>query len=606
MARDPSVLDDESSASTDAEAIDDGGNNVLLHRRSYMKLAGATTAAATFTGAASAVEDDYEVVEARGQTVTVNRGETYENKLIDLTTGESFLIMVNGADSAVRNIGFKGLYRGDSFMISINAGKGDILFENIYLGDGATKEGASFVHGPGAVFMHRGSEADLTFRNCNVQGYPNNGFYCSNTPYGGSVRFERCFGKNNGVTTFRCGGEDDEIVDCVAYNDDTDYGRGYGGYGETNGRPVWVWNGGTVTIRNSHFADGPYPYSLVAGANGSAGNVDFQSGGYRGQIRQANGSTVSIGSDISSEPDLSIPDGVPTTPEEAASGAETAGSSGGTSNEGTTADEESPQLPNVLLVDGDPSDTTRYEFTVDGAIEHANYEGASIDDEDTIDGTTVQGSVADWKDAFRFDGDLAELTVDGPGTVLVNGEEVDPADVGRQLPHVLEVAGQGTPTSYEITVDGAIELASEAQPEADATTVSGSTVQSSLSDETQSFRFSGALTDLTFSDGAADVTVDGESIDPSEYGEHELLPHALVIDGVDADGPSTYSFKVDGAVVKSDYRNASIDDEDVTEGRAVRGGIGNWLDAYWFDGDITDFQLRGNASVDIQYNARDQ
>jgi len=319
MARDPSVLDDESSVSTDAEATDEGGNKKLLHRRSYMKLAGATTAAATLTGAASAVEDDYEVVEARGQTVTVNRGETYENKLIDLTTGESFLIMVEGADSAVRNIGFKGLYRGDSFMISINAGQGDILFENIYLGDGATKEGASFVHGPGAVFMHRGSEADLTFRNCNVQGYPNNGFYCSNTPYGGSVRFERCFGKNNGVTTFRCGSEDDEIIDCVAYNDDTDYGRGYGGYGETNGRPVWVWNGGTVTIRDSHFADGPYPYSLVAGANGSAGSVDFQSGGYRGQIREANGSTVSIGNDVSREPDLSIPDGVPTSPEAAAS-----------------------------------------------------------------------------------------------------------------------------------------------------------------------------------------------------------------------------------------------------------------------------------------------
>jgi len=65
------------------------------------------------------------------------------------------------------------------------------------------------------------------------------------------------------------------------------------------------------------------------------------------------------------------------------------------------------------------------------------------------------------------------------------------------------------------------------------------------------------------------------------------------------------TLEVDGAVVKSEYRNASIDDEDVIEGRAVRGAVGNWLDAYWFDGDITDFRLRGNASVDVQYNARD-
>ena len=601
MARDPSELDDESSFSHDGELSDDSGNNVLLHRRSYLKLAGATTAAATLTGTASAAADDYEVIEARGQTIRVGRGDTFENKLIDFTTGESFLLYVEGANSVIRNIGFKGLYRGASFIISIKAGRGDILFENIYLGDGATKEGADFVHGPGAVFMHRGSKADLTFRHCNVQGFPNNGFYCSNTPYGGSVRFESCFGKNNGVTTFRCGSDDDEIVNCVAYNDTTDYGRGYGGYVETNGRPVWVWNGGTVTIRDSHFADGPYPYALVAGANGSPGSVDFQSGGYRGTIQRASGSTVSIGSDVSRTPDLSVPDGVPTSPEEAASGS--GGSSSDSSNTDTNDDAE---LPNLLLVDGSSADATRYECTVSGDVEHSNAEGASIDDGDTIDGSTVQGTVADWKDAFRFAGDIEDLTVDGPGTVLVNGEAVDPADYGAELPHVLEVAGTGTPASYELTVDGTIELASDDEPVAEATTVSGSTVQSSLTDETQTFRFSGTLTDVTVTDGDASVTLDGESIDPSEYGDTELPPHALVIDGTDADEPSTYAFDIDGTVVKATYQNASIDDGDVRSGTTVRGGVGNWLDAYWFDGDIADFRLHGDASVDVQYNARDQ
>ncbi|TMT87945.1 hypothetical protein E2L06_09990 [Haloterrigena sp. H1] len=567
-----------------------------------MKLAGATTAAATLTGTASAATDDYEVIEAQGQTVRIGRGDTFENKLIDFTTGESFLLYVEGANSVIRNIGFKGLYRGASFIISIKAGQGDILFENIYLGDGATKEGENFVHGPGAVFMHRGSEADLTFRHCNVQGFPNNGFYCSNTPYGGSVRFESCFGKNNGVTTFRCGSDDDEIVNCVAYNDNTDYGRGYGGYTETNGRPVWVWNGGTVTIRDSHFADGPYPYALVAGANGSPGSVDFQSGGYRGTIQRASGSTVSVGSDVSRNPDLSIPDGVPTSAEEAASGSGSTGSS----SSGSTDTSDEPDLPNLLLVDGSPSDATRYEFTVGGEVEHSNYEGASIDDGDSIDGSTVQGTVADWKDAFRYSGDLEGLTVDGPGSVLVNGEEVDPADYGKELPHVLEVAGRGTPTSYEITVDGTIELASTDEPATEATTISGSTVQSSLTDETQTFRFSGTLTDITFTDGEATVTLDSEQIDPSEYGDTELPPHALVIDGVDTDGPSTYALEIDGTVVKSTYQNASMDDSDVIDGTTVRGGVGNWIDAYWFDGDVTDFRLHGEASVDVQYNARNQ
>ncbi|QFU85003.1 hypothetical protein [Natronorubrum aibiense] len=611
MAREPSELDTDRFADGMDQSAPENGNSKLLHRRSYMKLAGATTAVATAFGtSASADSSDYDVIRARGQVINIGRGETFENKLIDVSTGNSILLNVTGANSVIRNIGFKGLYRGDQFLISINAGRGDILFENIYMGDGATKEGSSFVHGPGAVFMHRGSKANLTFRRCNVQGFPNNGFYCSNTASGpSSVHFDTCFGKNNGVTTFRCASGDDVIENCVAYNDNTDYGPGYGGYTETNGRPVWVWNGGTVTIRDSNFADGPYPYALVAGANGSPGSVTFKSGGYRGNIQRASGSTVSIGDDVSTNPDLSIPDGVPTSAEAAASGAAstgTASSSAEPVEDDSDDDDSDDGLENVLLVDGDDSDVTRYEFNVDGELEPSNDEGATIDDALEIDGALASGVVANWKDAFRFSGDLEQLTVDGPGTVLVNGDEVDPADYGEELPHVLEVEGQGSPTSFEITVEGTIDIASEDDPEDEATTISGSTVQSSVTDDSQTFRFSGALTDVTVIDGEATVSLDGDQIDPADYGDHELLPHALVIDGTDADEPSTYSFKASGSVVKSEYQDASIDDEDVIEGKAVRGAVGNWLDAYWFDGDIEDFTLCGKAAVDVQYNVREQ
>ncbi|WP_049923639.1 hypothetical protein [Halopiger djelfimassiliensis] len=690
MAREPSVLDEDESVD---ETAPGGGNDGLLRRRSYLKLAGATTATAALSGAAAAA-DDYDVVTARGQVFRIGRGETFENKLIDLTNGNSVLLLVEGGNSVIRNIGFKGLHRGDAFMISITATSGDVLIENVYLGDGSTKEGESFVHGPGAVFYHRNASCNVTFRYCNVQGWPNNGFYCSNTAYGGSVRFENCYGKNNGVSTYRVAGGDDEIVNCVAYNDGTDYGPGWGGYTEDAGRPVWVWPGGPVTIADSNFASGPYPHAMVLRGSGTA---RMTGGGIRGNVQ---GSGLSR-SNVSSSPDLSVPEGVPTTPEEAATGSTSADPSPGDDGNGTDADEgndgdEDERLPNVvvfdgrgtsgttsyefvvsdavepstdedatvddaamvegtnasgvvadyldawrfdgeierlsvegdaavrvngvavdpddfddvlenvLIVDGDASDVTRYEFAVDGAAEKATADGASIDDEDEIEDGVVHGVVADWKDAFRFSGDLERLTVDGPGTVTVNGDVVDPADYGPELPHVLEVEGRGAPTSYEITVDGTIELDSEAAPEHEATTISGSTVQSSVTDSTQTYRFSGALTDVTFTDGEAAVFLDGERIDTTEYGEHSLLPHALVIDGTDADGPSTYSFAVDGTVVAADYRDASINDDDVIEGRAVRGAIDDWLDAYWFDGDVTDFTLLGDATVDIQYNARNQ
>jgi hypothetical protein len=596
MAREPSVLDAERVDDSDDEAPENAGNTGLLDRRSYMKLAGATTAAAAFAGAASADASEYDVIEANGQTIQIGQGETFENTLIDVSNGNGILLNVNGGDATIRNVGFSGLYRGGDFAIVVNADAGDVLVENVYLGDGANKDGESFVHGPGAIFLHRNSSADVTFRHCNVQGWPNNGFYCSNTAHGGSVRFESCYGKNNGVATFRCASAADEIVDCVAYNDDTDYSTengSWGGYTEQHGRPVWAWSPGPVTIENSHFAAGPYPAALLTHQGGT---IDFRSGAYSGgtQGQVQNG-------DVSDDPDLSVPEGVPTSAEEAAAG-------GGAERSRPSSDDDDEgeeELPNRIRFEGDASSASRYEFVVDGDVETSTDEGATVDDGVEIEDGVVHGTVADWMDAFRFDGDLESLTVDGPATVFVDDEEVDPDEYGPKLPHVLEIEGEGTPTSYEITVDGTIGLG-EGEDEAAEAAVSGPSVQRSLTDESHVFRFSGALTDVTFTEGDATVLLDGEEVDPDEYGDRDLLPHALVIDGTEADGPSTYAFDVDGAVVKSDYRGASIDEEDVIDGQTVTGLVADWCDAYWFEGDVEDFRITGDATVNVQYNARDQ
>ena len=643
-----------------------------------MKLAGATTAAAAFSTSASANEE-YETIRARGQVIRIGN-ETYENKLVDVSNGNGITFVVEGA-ATVRNIGIKGLYQGDGFIFSITAPSGTVEFENIYIGDGANKSGADFVHGPGGIFYHNTASANVVFRECNVQGYPNNGWYCSNSATGGSITWERCFGKNNGVTTFRAADPNDTLVDCVAYNDNTDYSTEYGSWGnynENSGRPLWVWNPGGCTVENCHFDAGGY-HAAVLTHNG--GSVSLDGGAISGGT-QGNVDASSAGSN----PDLSIPDGVPTSAQEAAAGAafsetssgaaaddqlpnvvviDGAGTSDATSYEFVVSDAVEPStdegatidaaadvdgtrasgavadhrdawrfegeierlsvdgsatvrvngievdpdqfddvLGNFLLVDGSAADVTRYEFTVDGEVERSNYRGASIDDDDSVEDGRVHGVVANWRDAFRFSGDVTELTVDGPGSVSINDEQVDPADYGVDLPHTLTVEGQGTPTSFEISVDGTIELEGADAPEADATTISGSTVQSSVTDGSQSFRFSGALTDVTIIDGEAEISLDGEVIVPNAYGEHELLPHAIVIDGTDVEEPSAYSFETSGAVVESTFRDATIDDDDVIEGRAVRGVAGNWLDAYWFGGDLEDVTVRGDAHVDVQYNAR--
>jgi len=262
---------------------------------------------------------------------------------------------------------------------------------------------------------------------------------------------------------------------------------------------------------------------------------------------------------------------------------------------------------NTLLVDGvGTSGTTRYEFTVSGSAERSTYKGASIDEEDTIDSGQITGTLAGWRDAFRFSGDLEELTVDGAARVYVNDKRVDPAEYGDERPHVLTLVGNGTSANYEIRVDGTIDTVAGDESEQYATVTSENTVEGSIERGAQRFEFSGALTDVTFLKGSTHVYLDDARIDPDEYGDQKLLSNALVIDGTDTDGETTYSFTVDGEAITSSYRDASIDAGNEIDGRSVSGSVDDSVDAYWFDGDIVDFRLRGNATVDVEYDARGQ
>jgi hypothetical protein len=365
------------------------------------------------------IDNEYDVVPAQGQAIHVDRGDVFENKLIDLSTGDSIHLRVTGANSVVRNVGFTGRYGGDKFLLSVDAGPGSVLVEDVYMGDGASKDGAASVHGPGGVFLGRGNEADVTFRRCNVQGFPSNGFHCSNTASGrGSVHFDSCFGKNNGVATFRCAGDDDLLENCVAYTDSTDYGDGDDDYLETNGRPVWVWNGGTVTIRDSHFGDGTYPNAIVAGANDSPGRIDFESGGYRGTIQRTAGSTVDVGSEVSTDPDLSVPAGVPTSPNEAAAPNDLLRPS----SSGPLGHHD--PLPHAIVFEGGEADEpSSYDFNTTSAV--APNRDPPINGDEIGTEQPVRGIVDDTPATYWFDGDVESLSVRGDATVSIHYDVSD-------------------------------------------------------------------------------------------------------------------------------------------------------------------------------------
>lgn len=84
------------------------------------------------------------------------------------------------------------------------------------------------------------------------------------------------------------------------------------------------------------------------------------------------------------------------------------------------------------------------------------------------------------------------------------------------LPNVITVDGQGTPASFEITVDGEIQLADGVATE-EATIVSGTTAEGAIDADTQRFRFSGEVSDVTIINHGG-VAADGV-VDPEIYVE---------------------------------------------------------------------------------------
>jgi len=678
MARDEPVRDADGPAEPTV-SDDEQSEHSILDRRSYLKLASATAVAAGVgTSAASAAEGDYEVIEARGQSIRDRLGRDLGEQTHRLRRSKQHHDHRQGIeldDPEHRLYGHYSLqrdyFRGLRFRLR-NVGDGEHLLRRV---DRRTaKQRALDLHLGRSQPLGAPRRDERQLQRSRKQRYLRFRARLQRRRRG-TIALEGCYGNDCHHTAFRIGDCGMSIENCVSYKSGT----------RAANRNTWVWEGnygGGATVRNSHFITNGTGGSVVT--NGSPNltleNVHTDDGRGDGSNRNTSSPTA-VGkrcgsgerrerrkqghleppADDEDSEDEDLPENtltvtgtgdateyyVETTDELVADpnadSLEVHDEITGTSASGwvTTSSHvdsfrfagdlhevafrqgsarvevngevidpdqyngDQPSLENTLLVDGiGTAGGTSYEFTVSEAVEKATVEGATIDDEDAIDGGHVAGGVAGWRDGFRFGGDLEELTVDGDARVLVNGEAVDPADYGQEQPHVLTLVGNGSAANYEISVDGTIDTVAGDDSEAFATVSSGTTVEGSIERSAQRFRFSGTLTDVTFIDGSAHVYLDDRRIDPDQYGEQELLPNAIVIDGAGTDGETSYSFDIDGDVVTASYRDASVDPSDEIEGRSVTGSVDDELDAYWFDGDITDFRLRGNANVDVQYNAR--
>ncbi|WP_255171676.1 hypothetical protein [Natrononativus amylolyticus] len=321
MAQNPRTTEATSSSTTD--------RNKRLTRRSYVRSLAAVATATMATGATTAVTADdgtgssesYDTIEVSAgedRTITVESGETFENVLIDCTAeGARATVAAHGTDWTIRNVAIEGQFDvgapGAAFGVS-DTGGGSSTVENVYLADGSVKGGAATAET--GIWVSPDHSGHIDFERINVQGFPDNGIYASapGGAGGGTVHIDSCFAANCYVSHYRIGSAGSKVTNSSVLLDDDGY----------DGRGIWVWAPGTCEIEGCQLEMNGQHYAISAGANGNGTTAevtetDYDTGFHSG-IKERDGSNVELASDVGTDPEAFVPSGVPTTPEDAASG----------------------------------------------------------------------------------------------------------------------------------------------------------------------------------------------------------------------------------------------------------------------------------------------
>lgn len=184
-----------------------------------------------------------------------------------------------------------------------------------------------------------------------------------------------------------------------------------------------------------------------------------------------------------------------------------------------TSDDEPVDGGDALAIRGSGIDAN-YEFSVSGDLESTD--GGLERRENVYDRTaTGQVTTPEHVDGYRFEGGVTDFVfLEGEADVLLNGEEVDPAELvsATGQPNVLTITGTDTSADYAFTVESKLEANPERGGLEQWDNVDGNTATGWVAspNHVDSYRFDGQLIDFRFRQGEAIVELNGERIDPVE------------------------------------------------------------------------------------------
>ncbi|WP_265107831.1 hypothetical protein [Halosolutus halophilus] len=291
-----------------------------LSRRSYLAAAAGTVATVVAGSGVAAADREYEVAEVpQGGTFqrVLRDGDVLENVLIDISAeGASYDIDAKGSDWTIRNVGVRGAWDHEHptspLRVAADAGS-TCRIENFYFGDGVIPDlpASSNPTGIYAWWDHAGT---IEIDRVNIQEHPDNGIYGSapgnssdhpNPGGGGELHVTNSYVRAGKTAGIRLGTDGSYAENCVVWSNAH---RGFWGY-YNDTELIDCDLGGSPT--DIHAGSGSW--SAGRDATVSVENCRFSA------TDTAQNSNEIIGSPVG-EPEHRMPDGVPTSATEAASG----------------------------------------------------------------------------------------------------------------------------------------------------------------------------------------------------------------------------------------------------------------------------------------------
>ena len=353
---------------------------------------------------------------------------------------------------------------------------------------------------------------------------------------------------------------------------------------------------GTCKVPNLKPKSGP-KISADGGSStsGSSGNTSTQAG----NATSKNSSTSSNNSTANAAKSS----GNSSSKASKSSGSKTVSHSGGTST-------VPPDGKLLEIIANDSGPLFSYSFTADG-VQPATDRGHNSSEPKTTDHitkqngkVTVNGKVGNgYGDAYWISGDVSSFevkTASSNYTLKFDGSEMSVKDLTQgssRSKNVISIQSHSKKVAnYQLTVNGSL-----ASSDANGGTfdtqdkISGRNAEGAVAGGTDSYAFSGSITDFTLS-GPATVLLNGKKVDPATLGTNTHLPHVITIHGEGPNKKSNYKFTVSGEVARV---AATTESEDTVRGKTAKGLVEGASDSYRFSGDLTSFNASGNATVNF-------